>query len=258
MIIMLQDEYSDYYSTQVKNRQVFQLNFDSDIRVFKGLLSNLRTIWGRVGTTRGISGQSHVGLLPFSNILVRHVIFGFEHLAGYQSFLSWLTFRPGLEALLMIGKFVDDPANAKVWLNREVDSTAYRQTFSGASLASASLPRSAEFRRVLSRLNDEFMHPNPAFAYRDSTVTEEHDGVVLEIQCFDMSPDVHEGHLLAYVNLLDLIVAASETLVSSLCGATGTVTTGETYAAREQNRATQLAQNVMAKKVMEELGLWKL
>ena len=106
------DEYADYYSTQVRNREMFEKNFDSDIRVFKALLSKLRSIWARVGTTRGISGHSHVGLLPFSNILVRHVIFGFEHLACYQSFLGWLTFRPGLEALLMIGKFVDDPANA--------------------------------------------------------------------------------------------------------------------------------------------------
>jgi hypothetical protein len=45
-------------------------------------------------------------------------------------------------------------------------------------------------------------------------------------------------------------------LVSGLCA--GTVTTVETYAAKERNRAFQLAQNGMAKKVMEELGLWEL
>jgi len=253
------DEYADYYSTQVRNREIFEKNFDSDIRVFKALLSKLRSIWARLGTTRGISGHSHVGLLPFSNILVRHVIFGFEHLACYQSFLGWLIFRPGLEALLMIGKFVDDPANAKIWKNREVDAKTYGQTFSGRALASASLSRSAEFRQVLTRLNDEFMHPNPAFAYRDATAKSEIAGILLEIQCFDMSPEVHEGHLLAYLNLLDLIVAASDSLVSGLCGPTGTVTTLETYAAREHKRATQLAaQNGVAKKIMEELGLWKL
>ncbi len=113
------DEYSDYYSTQVSNREIFQKNFDADIREFKALLSKLRSTWARVGTTRGISGHSHVSLLPFSNILIRHVIFGFEHLSCYQSFLAWLAFRPGLEALLIIGKFVDDPANAKIWLNRK-------------------------------------------------------------------------------------------------------------------------------------------
>jgi hypothetical protein len=95
-------------------------------------------------------------LLPFSNILVRHVIFGFEHLSCYQSFPAWLTFRPGLEALLMIGKLVDDPANAKIWLDREVDFKAYRDAFWGKALGSKSLVRSAELRQVLTRLNDEF------------------------------------------------------------------------------------------------------
>lgn len=111
--------------------------------------------------------------------------------------------------------------------------------------------------KFLTRLNDEFMHPNPTFAYRDATTKSDSAGVLLEIQFFDTTPEVHEGHLLAYVNLLDLIVATSDTLGSGLCGSTGAVTT-ETYAASERNRAIQLAQNGVATKVMEELGLWKL
>jgi hypothetical protein len=252
------DEYSDYRSTQVRNREIFQLNFDSDTREFKALLSKLRSAWARVGTTRGISGQSHTGLLVCSNILIRHVIFGFEHLAGYQSFLAWLALRPGLEALLIIGKFVDDPANAKIWLNREADAKTYQNTFRGSALQSVSIARSGEFRHVLNRLNDEFTHPNPAFAYRDATRRDESNGVSLEIQFFDVSPEIHEGHLLAFMNLLDLVVAASESLVSALCGPTGDASTVEAYAAREHDRAIRLAQNSTAKKVMIELGLWKL
>lgn len=258
LVSPVMDEYSDYYSTQVSNREIFQKNFDADIREFKALLSKLRSTWARVGTTRGISGHSHVSLLPFSNILIRHVIFGFEHLSCYQSFLAWLAFRPGLEALLIIGKFVDDPANAKIWLNREADAKTYQNTFRGSALQSASTARSAEFRQVLNRLNDEFTHPNPAFAYRDATRRDESDGVLLEIQYFDRSTAIHEGHLLAYLNLLDLIVATSDSLVSVLCGPTGAVDTVETYSARVHNRATRLAQDSTAKKVMVELGLWKL
>jgi hypothetical protein len=115
------DEFSEYSSIQQNNREVFYKNFVSDTQSFKDALTALRDIWGRLGTERDKAGESHVGLLPFSNILVRQVIFGFEHLACYQSFLAWLTFRPGLEALLMLGEFVDDPANAKIWLNRGVD-----------------------------------------------------------------------------------------------------------------------------------------
>jgi len=112
-------------------------------------------------------------LLPFSNILVRHSVFGFEHLASYQSFLAWLTFRPGLEALLIIGKFVDDSANAAIWKNKEFDFKSYNKAFSGGALESKSLPRSQDFRHVLSRLNDNFVHPNQEFTYRDATRNDE-------------------------------------------------------------------------------------
>jgi hypothetical protein len=255
----LMDEFAEYYSIQTKNREGFQHNFDSDIRVFKEWLSRLRSSWARVGTTRGVDGKSYVSLLPFSNILVRHVIFGFEHLFCYQSFLAWLTFRPGLEALLMIGKIVDDPANAKTWLDREVDFKAYRDAFWGKALESKSLVRSGEFRQVLTRLNDEFMHPNPVFAYRDTTVKVDAEGAMVEIQFFDVRAELHEAHLLAYLNLLDIIVAASESLVTNLCGPSGPRSpTQQTYEAKARSRAAQLAKDAVAKKIMQELGLWKL
>lgn len=253
------DEYAGYYSTQVRNREVFEKNFASDIAAFNALLSRLREAWARVGVTRGVSGHSHVGLLPFSNLLLRHVIFGFEHLSCYQSFLAWLTFRPGVEALLIIGKFVDDPANAKTWLEREIDPKAYRQTFWGNALESKSLPRSAELRQVLTRLNDEFMHPNPAFTYRDTTVKTDSAGHLVEVQFFDVNADLHEAHLLAYLNLLDIIVATSDSLVTALCGTPGANPPAQqAYETKEQSRATQLARDAIAKKIMQELGLWKL
>jgi hypothetical protein len=253
------DEYAGYYSTQVRNRKVFEKNFPSDIAAFNALLSRLREAWARVGVTRGVLGHSHVGLLPFSNLLLRHVIFGFEHLSCYQSFLAWLTFRPGLEALLIIGKFVDDPANAKTWLEREVDPKAYRQAFWGNALESKSLPRSAELRQVLTRLNDEFMHPNPAFTYRDTTVKTDSAGHLVEVQFFDVNADLHEAHLLAYLNLLDNIVAISDSLVAALCGPRRTNSPAQqTYETKEQSRAAQFASDTIAKKIVQELGLWKL
>jgi hypothetical protein len=253
------DEFSEYSSRQQKNREVFRKNFVSDTESFKEALTTLRNIWGRLGIERDKAGQSHAGLLPFSNILVRHVIFGFEHLACYQSFLAWLTFRPGLEALLMLGKFVDDPANAKIWLNREVDVNSYRRTFEGKALESTSLPLSPEFRQVLSRLNTEFMHPNPVFAYRDATIRSDAGGMLVEIQFFDVDADVHEGHLLAYSNLIDAIVRSSKTVVDRLCGSKVEGGWTGNYAVQERGRALKIAaRNAVAKKVMEELGLWNL
>jgi hypothetical protein len=84
------DEFSDYYSIQIGNREVFEKNFASHIAVFKALLSRLREVWARIGVTHGVSGHSHVGLLPFSNLLLRHVLFGFEHLWCNQSPLASL------------------------------------------------------------------------------------------------------------------------------------------------------------------------
>jgi hypothetical protein len=254
------NEYLTYLATQVTNRQVFFLNFASDFRVFETLLGALRSAWSRLGGERDLSGRSDVGLLPFANILVRHTLVGFQHITLYQSFLAWLTLRPGLEALLMIGKFVDDPANATVWKNRQADRRAYRDAFEGTALESNSLANSADFRRVLSRLNDEFMHPNPDFAFRDATQTAQNNAVLLEIQCFDTSPELHEAHLLAYVNLIDRVVAASEGLVNCLCGShPAAPAIREAYSKRESARATRIAdRNNSAKRVLLELGLWNL
>ena len=253
------DEFSKYSSIQQNNREVFHKNFVSDTQSFKDAFTALRNIWGRLGTERDKAGESHAGLLPFTNILVRHVIFGFEDLACYQSFLAWLTFRPGLEALLMLGKFVDDPANAKIWLNRGVDVNSYRKTLEGRALESASLSLSPEFRKVLSRLNDEFMHPNPAFAYRDASVISDAVGIQVEIEFFDVDADVHEAHLLAYLNLIDVIVRSSQTVVDGLCGSKAKGGWTGNYAVQERGRALQLAaRNAVAKKVMNELGLWNL
>src|SRR6202007_2140269 len=128
------NEYLSYLATQTANRQIFLVNFEADVRSFETLFNALRLAWGRLGNERDTSGQSHTGLLPFANILARHVLIGFQHLSFYQSFLAWLTFRTGLEALLMTGKFVDEPANANVWKKRQADWKSYQRIFYGKDL----------------------------------------------------------------------------------------------------------------------------
>lgn len=78
------------------------------------------------------------------------------------------------------------------------------------------------------------------------------------MQFFDVNTDLHEAHLLAYLNLLDSIVATSDSLVTALCGSSGAGAHAGTYETREHNRAVRLAKETTAKKVMQELGLWKL
>ena len=136
----MMSEYTDYQRVKDSNRKGFEQNYSADMQFFEGANLKLRSIWERLGTTRDKAGQSHAGLLRFANILRRHCILGFENIATYQSYLMWSNFRTGLEALLIIGKFVDDPVNAKVWLNRssnlQADKKAYSKTFSGQGLRS--------------------------------------------------------------------------------------------------------------------------
>ncbi len=251
-------ELSDYYSVQISNRQVFDKNFPSDITEFNALLSRLQEIWARVGTVRGLSGQSHAGLLPFANLLLRHFIFGFEHLSCYQSFLAWLTFRPGLESLLIIGKFVDDPANAKIWLDREVNPGAYRQVFSGTALESRSLPKSAQFRQVLSRLNDQFHASKPRVHVPRILCCDDQRRANNRSAILRCDSDLHEAHLLAYMNLTDIIVTSCNDLVNSICGATGIASQTQSYGSRGLQRAAQFSKEPTAKKVLQDLGLWIL
>lgn len=108
-------------------------------------------------------------------------------------------------------------------------------------------------------LNDDFMHPNPDFTYRDTNVRDRGQELFLEMQYFDVISDIHNGHLLAYLNLLDLILWASESLMNNLYGSPHNASNvRNTFAEAEASRAADLAiRNTEARKVMEELGLWR-
>ena len=257
----VKEDLLEYAADVVRNRETFLLNFPNDFRAFDFMIGGLREVWSRVGVERDRDGHFHTGLLPLVNLLVRHSIFGFQHMAAYQSFLAWLTFRPGLEAFLMLGKWVDDPANAEIWRNRHTDRNAYTRTFSGRGLVSAALPRSEDLRAVLSRLNDEFMHSNPEFTYRDMAIQDEGPSAIVAVQYFDTKAEIHEGHLLAYLNLVDEILWSSYALVNDLFGLPPSDAATRPHFAeleRERSRAKALAaRDSLAKKIMEELGMWR-
>jgi hypothetical protein len=253
------DEYSEYTATQTSNRHIFRSNFSRDFDSFNLRFHKLRSTWQRIGEQRGITGASHVGLMYFANVLIRHSLLGFQLISSYQSFLAWMTFRPGLEALLIIGKLVDDPRNADVWKNKCVDWKLYNNTFSGSALESKSLPMSKEIRQVLSRLNDDFMHPNPTFTYRDSRCKNCGNDLLIEIELFDVDYNLHEAHLLGYLNLLDLVAKVSEDLIDNLCGPLPTRIAYQSFAKQESERALRVAsKSILAMQVMNDLGRWDI
>jgi len=243
----------DYFATLSRARDTFLLNFGGDYRRFQSLVNTLHGCWARLGTQRDGTGHSHAGLVLFSNILMRHAVLGFQALASYQSFLAWLSVRPGLEALLIVGKFVDSRENARIWRERETDRDAYQRAFQGKALTPKSLEDGEVLRLVLTRLNDNFTHPNPNFVYRDQFYRDER----LMVQFLETRPEIHEAHVLAYLNLVDRVVYASEQLVAKLLA--GAMRTERTpYAKAEMERARRLADaEPLAKRIMVELGLWE-
>jgi hypothetical protein len=246
----------EYAARVYQNRHIFLLNFGSYYGAFDFLLRRLQSIWIRIARERDTHGRSHVGLLLPATILANHLLLGFDHLANYQSFLAWPAFRPGLEALLFIGKWVDDPNVVEIWKDRHNHRNEYRALFSGRGLISRSLPRSAEFRNVLSRLNDEYLHPNAEFGYRQTRIHQASlQTLVLESPLFDRDPTIHEAHLLAYLHLSELICASSAALITSLLGRTEESETSAPSASSDRAKALAGAHTV-AKKVLEELGLW--
>ncbi|MEW6447961.1 MAG: hypothetical protein AB1426_07730 [Bacillota bacterium] len=256
---MKEKEFIDYYKTVSDNLKVFLRDYHDDFNTFLALMDTLQRIWAPIGTDRDLKGNHHAGLVPFVNLLVRHLVFGFQHIVSYQSFIAWLAFRPGLEAFLIIGKFVDDPVNAQIWLKRNEDRKSYGEAFFGKSLVSESLSRSADFQKVLSRLNDNFMHPNPNFTYRDMVIEENETSMFVKILYFDDSPELHEAHLLSYLNLLNEIVTASEKLMSKLFGTPRQHRIRKELAQRLRTRALYLLSiKPFTERIMKELGLIKL
>ncbi len=244
----------DYFATISRARHTFLLNFAADYRRFEELVNALHSCWAGLGKQRGADGRSHAGLLPFSNILSRHTVLGFQALLSYQSFLAWLSFRPGLEALLILGRLGDDPDNARIWRERNTNRDAYMKAFQGRALTPTSLKDGEVFRAVLTRLNDNFTHPNPDFVYRDQSYRDEK----LIVQFLEVRPELHEAHVLAYLNLVDRITLASEDLVTRLLGeAQGGKRTP--YVTTEVERARRLAAaGDLARKILVELGCWEL
>ena len=90
----------------------------------------------------------------------------FDNLSAYQSCHAWIALRPFVEAALIMGKWVDDPQNATIWISRNAGKNArkqYQDAYSGDSLRSQHLPGSDTIRQVLSRIGDEFLQTNLHF-----------------------------------------------------------------------------------------------
>jgi hypothetical protein len=207
-----------YRATLALNREVFLIAQRDFVKVFSAADENFGELFEVLGMTRDAEAKSHVAFIPFVALLQRQCRVAFEAIAAFQSYLAWLLLRPGIEALLIMGKWIDDPGFAEIWKARHQDWKAYSKAYSGPALQSRSLPNSDRFQSVLSKVNDEFVHANPEYYNRHLDVSPDGRGYVdLRVECFDESV-VHEVHMLAFLHLLLLSQQALADLLSQVFG----------------------------------------
>ncbi|GAH22866.1 unnamed protein product, partial [marine sediment metagenome] len=212
----MKSELLNYSSILSFNREVFLLNYHQEFHAFEDSNKRLQKIAEVVSKRRSDQNESLVGLIPFLLIIARQATNVFECLSRYQSYQTWIVFRPALEAALIIGKFLDNPANAKLWKNRQqiwenkkkdkVRYKKYKKEFEGNGLIPKSMPHGKEFRQLLSRINTEFVHVNYNYFERSYTIEGiDPQNVFLKTFFVDTDPQEHEACLFSFLHMYRLL-----------------------------------------------------
>jgi hypothetical protein len=206
----------EYQSVRSYNREVFLIQHGEVVQAFVAIDSNFQVLLQLPGTKRDQNGKSYVGLIPFIFLLQRQAQSAFEALSAFQSYQAWVLLRPGIEAALIIGKWVDDPQNAEIWKNRESDTQAYHKTYTGKGLRSKSLPDSELIQGVLRKINDGFVHANPDYYRRHLNIDPAHpDFVRMLLQYFD-DDTLLLVNVFAFLHLLLVVQQALLSLFNKL------------------------------------------
>jgi hypothetical protein len=257
-------DWNRYRSQAVENRKAAERLAEWAVPVVEGITRSLQRTIVDLGRSFDPTGRSHAGLAVFLQMVGRAGVWSLDCLLGCQTVLAWLALRPGLEAALIIGKLRDDPTNAGIWRSRRTSKDArneYRSTFSGRALISSALPRSTELQRVLSCLNDYFVHANPEYVASQTNLADIGVGVRLSIDFLDGDPESFETNLLAIVHLQSVL---HESLSLCIRRGLGIVSPGLYYDPREilkgkETRVAALAgSSPTAATTLRDLGLWNV
>jgi hypothetical protein len=154
---------------------------------------------------RDENNKTHISLAPLLLIGQRQAFLALDALASRQAYQAWVLARPGIEAALVMGKWMEDLANFHIWNQRSTDPQAYRKAYTGKALVSSVLPRSSEIQASLKIINDLFLHSNPEYYLRHTGITELADGnLELKLRFFD-DDEVHWASILGMLHLLIVV-----------------------------------------------------
>ena len=254
----MRNELLNYKSTLSLNREVFLLNFKEEFDCFSQTYVILNKFITLVGTKRTLAGHSLVSFVPFLMLMARQAFNAFEAMAVFQSYQSWVTLRPALESALIMGKWVDDPNNATIWGNREINKKEYIKIYRGRNLVSKSLPDSRVIQEVLGRINDDFMHLNPNYYFRHLRNKDLNtESILVNIEFNDDAID-HEAHLYSFLHLTRFLLQSLGEMFKKEFGAFPEL---DAHLNPLQQRFAQRVAALLKKEpktkcVLEKIGLW--
>ena len=162
----MKPRFLEYRSAIVYNSHAFSIEHSDLLKVFFSIDGNFDVLLQMLSTLRDDGRKSHVSEIPWVFLLQRQAYNAFEAVCVGQCHQTWLLIRPGIEGALIIGKWVDDVHNARIWEHREEDPESYRKAYSGKGLRSKSLPDAERIQTVLKTINDRFVHANISYYQR--------------------------------------------------------------------------------------------
>lgn len=248
----------EYQSVRSYNREIFFIEHGDLVKAFVAIDANFNTLLRLPGTMRDCNGKSHVSFIPFIFLVQRQAQSAFEALSAYQSYQAWVLLRPGIEAVLIVGKWVDDPQNAEIWKKRESDPQVYQKTYTGKGLRSKSLPNSESIQGVLRKINDGFVHANPDYYRRHLDIDPTHpDYVKMLLQYFD-DDTLLVVNVFAFLHLLLVVQQALVSLFNKLFSCDVALPSplelfGRTYGAKIRELADSTEEH---RTLLRELGMW--
>lgn len=216
----------EYNSVLEYNRSSFLVNYSRELNLFEDTDKKLLELGEFISKNRDNHGNSHISLGLFILIIGRQANNVFNMLMNYQSYDAWIIFRPALEALLILGKFLDDPKCCELWKRRKElwlkkeelkdDYKAYCKEFSGRGLIPKSLEHGNEFREILIKVNDEYVHFNFEHYLPQNYEIEKIDErtMFISVSSTDVDFQKHKAYLLSFLHLYRKIVISLEKAIA--------------------------------------------
>jgi hypothetical protein len=249
----------EYRSALAYNRDVFLIEHSNLLKTFLTIDSNFPALLELPRTRRDHNGKSHVSLPPFVLLLQRQAYAAFDVLSADQSYHAWLLLRPGIEAALIIGKWVDDPENAKIWQNKDQDPGSFQKVYTGKALRSTSLPDSERIQAALRSINDRFVHANVDYYQRHLDIFDQDPGYVNVLINYFEDDTLQVVNVFAILNLLLVVQEALLALFNKLFGTEVALPYSPLdFRTAHGDRIENLAQEKSQyRKLLSDLGAWR-